>query len=66
VEGGEEGVAHEAAVGCGKKASMKDEQAEAGAGWRPAASGLERVKQSMDYVRNYMERGGAEAAKKEK
>jgi PD-(D/E)XK endonuclease len=41
-----------------KEAGTKDAHAGVGTGWSPAASGLERVKRSMNYVRNYMERGG--------
>jgi hypothetical protein len=46
-----------------EEACAKDEGAGEETKWRPAASGLERVKQSMNYVRNWMERGGAGAAK---
>jgi hypothetical protein len=43
--------------------------AEAGAmqesAWRPPESALERVRGSMNYVRDYMERGGVQMAKKD-
>lgn len=35
------------------------------AAWRPPASALERVRGSMNYVRDYMQRGGVQMTKKE-